>query len=469
MTRPAFTAAVHRRLLLRGLAASAAAFVLPQRSLAQALVDARADRFAPEAVILGAADLHSAYRRLPKVLGALKALRAQFADAPALFVINGDMFERGNAAALRSRGAADWAMLEALARQGPVVLTLGNHEGALEDDLASVVARAEGTGAQVIGSAYDLRRGRLFAPAVARVGLGGRRAALLGLSPHEPFVWRAPHRAVAALPAPVAFAADLAPGAFADADFPILASHAGLAADKAILPTLPWGTTALGGHDHVTLAHSAPGLGYAHAGAWGASVFYAGLKAGETPAVGPIPLDAVEAPADEALGAAVDAVLAEHLTDEDREVVAELPSGLTLPGSILYAAEAVRAAADADIALLSHTTFGQALSAGQTTRWDFDAYIRFDGDIRVAEISGARLARILRGANQHLATDLDARTGDFVLAADLDVDPSRSYRVAVNGWTAINQAAYLGTEDIPFEPVADLRLKAIVEAALRGG
>src|SRR6056297_1994157 len=40
--------------------------------------------------------------------------------------------------------------------------------------------------------------------------------------------------------------------------------------------------------------------------------------------------------------------------------------------------------------------------------------------------------------------------------------PAATYRVAVNGWTAMNQGAYLGTDDLAFQPVDGLMLKAAV-------
>jgi 2',3'-cyclic-nucleotide 2'-phosphodiesterase (5'-nucleotidase family) len=171
-------------------------------------------------------------------------------------------------------------------------------------------------------------------------------------------------------------------------------------------------------------------------------------------------------PADEALAAEIGAQLDEHLTDAERVVLGESAVARDLPGSILFATEAVRAATDADVAMLGHTTFGQPIPQGPVTQFDFDAYIRFDGDLRVVELPGAQLAQIMTRANQHLATSLDQRTGDFVHVADLDIDPAATYRLAVNGWTAINQRAYLGTEDLAFETIEGLTLKAVVAEAL---
>ncbi len=169
---------------------------------------------------------------------------------------------------------------------------------------------------------------------------------------------------------------------------------------------------------------------------------------------------------DPALAEAIAAAMAEHLTEAETEVIAMREAALDLPASILLAAEAVREAAGADVAFLGHTTFGAPLAAGPLTRYDFDAFVRFDGDIRVAEVPGTTLAAIMRRANQHRAASLGARTGDFVHAREIDIDPAATYRIAANGWTAINQRAYLGTEDIDFETVEGLMLKAVVAGAL---
>lgn len=466
----AATVALSRRLVLRGLVAAGAVAALPGRAaetIARDLTGLTGG--APDFLVVAAADLHSPYRRLPRVLAAMRALRDAFPGTPCVFAVNGDLFERGNAAARRSGGTADLAFLSALAAEGPTLFNLGNHETALADDLAGVVATLEGAGAQVIGSVVDARTGRLFAPASARVGLGGRRLAALGLAPDNPFVWRREVRGTLSLLDPVGFAADAGPGAFAGADFPLLLSHAGVTADKAILPGLPEGAGVVGGHDHLTFRHETPALGYAHGGAWGTGLTVIAYREGAAPAAGAASVEALAEAGDEALEAAVAAVLAEHLTEEDRAVIGVRAAALDLPASILFAVEAVRAAAEADLALLGHTTFGQPLPAGEVTRFDLDAFVRFDGEIMAAEVPGARLAEILGRANQHLAATLEARTGDFVHAAALEIEPARTYRLAVNGWTARNQRAYLGTEDLAFEEVPGLRLKAIVAEAIAAG
>lgn len=459
---PRLTAALDRRLVLRGLAALPLAAALPR--------PLRAAESA--AILLAIADLHSPYARLPALLQTIRSVREQAGGRPMAMLINGDVFERGNVVATRSGAAADWAFLRAVAAEMPLVINLGNHETAILDDMGAFVARATAIGAQPIGNLVDRRTGRFFAPVSARLGLGGLDIAMLGIGTDNPFVYRPPARATLTLLDPAAFAADAFAEATGGAALPVLASHAGVAADRRILPGLPAGSVAIGAHDHLNLHHDASGVRYLHAGAWGGQLAVMHLaRAGEGEGVAVETEMRAIAPGggDEALAAEIEALKAEHLTDADRAVIAERDRALDLPASIVLAAEAVRAATGADIAVLGHTTFGAPLAAGPLTKYDFDAFIRFDGDIRVADIPGGTLARIMTRANQHRAASLDARTGDFVHAAEIDIDPAATYRVATNGWTAMNQQTYLGTEGIDFRPVEGAELKAIVADALASG
>ena len=457
---PRLTAALDRRLVLRGLAALPLAAALPRPLRAAE----------GEAILLAIADLHSPYARLPALLQTIRSIRAEAGGRPVAMLINGDVFERGNVVATRSGAAADWAFLRAVAAEMPLVINLGNHETAILDDMASFVARATEIGAQPVGNLVDRRTGRFFAPVSARLGLGALDVAVLGIGTDNPFVYRQPARDTLTLLDPAAFAEDAFAEATGGAALPVLASHAGVAADKRILPGLPEGSVAIGAHDHLALRHEAGGVRYLHGGAWGGQLAVMHLaRTGEGVAVETEMRAIGPDGGDAALAAEIEALKAEHLTEADRAVIAERAEALDLPASILLAAEAVRAATGADIAFLGHTTFGAPLAAGPLTRYDFDAFIRFDGDIHVAEIPGATLARIMTRANQHRAASLDARTGDFVHAAEIDIDPAATYRVATNGWTAMNQQSYLGTDGIDFRPVEGARLKAIVAEALAAG
>lgn len=68
----------------------------------------------------------------PQLLAAIDAIRHDTTGGPVLTIINGDVFESGNAVASRSKGEADRAFLERLVAGGPVVLNIGNHEPRLD-------------------------------------------------------------------------------------------------------------------------------------------------------------------------------------------------------------------------------------------------------------------------------------------------------------------------------------------------
>ncbi|WJY20531.1 5'-nucleotidase C-terminal domain-containing protein [Fontisubflavum oceani] len=455
------TVALDRRFVVKALAAAPLAASLPAMATAQ---DSGAD-----AILLSISDLHSPYARLPALLQAVREIVAS-ADAPVAMVINGDIFERGNVAATRSGASADWAFLASLAAELPLVINLGNHETAILDDMSVFVARATQLGAEVIGNLVDRRTGRFFAPVSTRIGLGGVTLAMMGVGTDNPFVYRQPARETLSLLDPVGFAQDAFADATGGADLPILVSHAGVMADRSILPGLDAGTLTLGAHDHLDFTHEEEGRTYLHGGAWARNLGVTRIRrSGDGLSLSHEMRALPPSGGDEALAAAIAAVKSEHLTDDDMAVITERAAALDLADSILLAAEAVRAASEADIAVLGHTTFGAPLAEGPLTRYDFDAFIRFDGAIAVAEVRGDVLAQIMTRANQHLAGSLDQRTGDFIHAAAFDIDPARTYRLATNGWTARNQDSYLGTSDLDFAEIDGLQLKAVVADALAAG
>jgi 5'-nucleotidase/UDP-sugar diphosphatase len=455
MNRPSFV--VSRRLVLQGLAASAVAAALPAVARAQAGGDA---------VLFTIADLHAPYARLPALLSRLRALRTEV-GRPAALLINGDVFERGNTVCLKSNGAADWAFLEAVAAEMPVVLNLGNHETAVLDDMASFVARADRAGVQVISNLVDNRTGRFFAPFDARLGLGGLDVSVLGLAATNPFVYRKPVRDTLTFLDTARFVADALPGSSAGADVSVVMSHAGVSPDKTFLATLPAGTIVQGGHDHLDLAMTLDGRTYVHGASWGRKIGIVELAKGAAATYRAE--EVAPSGGDEALAALIEAMKAEHLTDADRAVVADLPRAFDLHSSILLATGALRQATEADVAMLGHTTFGAPLAAGPLTRYDFDAFVRFGGGVSVAAITGAQLSAMLARANQFMADTLDGMTGDYVHVAEIDVDPAKTYRLAVNDWTAQNQQAYLGTSDLAFEKVEGLELKTLIAEHLGKG
>jgi len=449
---------VDRRLVLAGGAAALTAAALPSTVGAQGAADA---------VLFTLSDLHAPYARLPAVLDTIRTMKAQ-AGLPSAVLLNGDIFERGNVVCERSGGAVDWAFLSALAAEMPVVVNLGNHETAILDDMVTFAARADQAGIGVISNLIDRRTGRFFAPISDRLGLGGIDISVLGLAATNPFVYRPAVRETLTFLDTAQFVEDAFEESSAGADLALIMSHAGVAPDKTYIDALPAGTVIQGAHDHLSFDLVHNDVRYFHGGSWGAQIGLLSLTKGadgvrtdyRTQAVAPSGGDA-------ALAALIDAQKAQHLTAQDTEVIATLPLALDLHASILVATEAVRIATQADLAMIGHTTFGAPLAAGPLIRYDFDAFVRFGGGLRVTEISGADLAPILARSNQFTAQNLEGRTGNYVHVAAVDLDTSRTYRLAVNAWTAINQATYLGTTGLAFEQVEGLELKAVISEHLK--
>jgi 2',3'-cyclic-nucleotide 2'-phosphodiesterase (5'-nucleotidase family) len=436
----------------RALLALPALAMLPRRT--------RADTAFPGAnlLLVALSDLHSAQERAPAALAAIDAALAANRGVPALIAVNGDVFERGNALALRSEGAADWAFLAALRARAPLVLNIGNHEMALIDDPAGVVARARALDLILVSNLGDARTGAPYAPARAELRLGGRRVVLVGIATDEAATYRAPARPLLNLPAPAAWAAANLPGLIEGADTAIVLSHAGVAADRAILPLLPDGALLLGGHEHLRFTHAAGATRYLHVGSW--QRFIGLVPFGPAPAPHLVAVEPGGAE-DAAQARLVAEVIAAHGRPEDREVMFTLPAPLPLPRAARLACAAVAAATGSAAGLLGHTGFGTGLPAGPVTRLDFDAFLRFDGGLFAGEVDAAALATMAPRLNQDEEVPLAARIGDFAYGG-----PSlNAGRIAANGWVRLNAARFLGvTPDFVAAP--GLMLKPVVRAHL---
>jgi 2',3'-cyclic-nucleotide 2'-phosphodiesterase (5'-nucleotidase family) len=106
-------------------------------------------------------------------------------------------------------------------------------------------------------------------------------------------------------------------------------------------------------------------------------------------------------PADPALAKLIREMRIQHLTAAESEVVGRLAQALDREAAGQFAARAVRIAAGVDAVLIGNTTFGDGLPAEEVTREAFDACVRFDGTIWVAEVTGERLRAWLVRANQN--------------------------------------------------------------------
>ncbi|MBE9603541.1 metallophosphoesterase [Acetobacteraceae bacterium H6797] len=445
-----------RRVLTAGLAAPLLS--LPGR---HALASSATDL---QLVLL--ADLHSCHKNAPALLAALDLALATRAGVPTYILVNGDVFERGNAVTLRSDGEADWALLKALRQRAPVLINLGNHETALIDDMAEVVRRCRAIGLTVLSNIVNPRTKRLYAEASLEIMLGAnRRMTVVGIATDDMATYRAAARPFLDIPQPAQWAREALPVLLAETDLGVVMSHAGVAADRAMLPWLPPGSLLLGGHEHLHFGHRIGPTRYLHTGSWARYLTIAEVRFTRgSPIITPTEITIDPAgPADPGLAALREALFAAHLTPADREVLGRLPAPLDLRQSAMFLTREMAKAAGAGAGLISNTTLGADLPGGPVTRYDLDAFIRFDGGLLRGEADAAACETIAARCNQDDDRPFPRRTGEYVYAGDI---PTAPVRLATIDWVRMNAARYLGTEAVRFEPVSGPGIKALAAAAL---
>ncbi len=426
-------------------------------------------RAAPEALVVIAGDLHSAYERSAQFVARVDGLRAAHPGVPLAVLLNGDTLEYGNLVARRTAGALDFEFFAALARRAPTVINLGNHEPEFHD-VPETVRRLRAAGLDVIsGNLRDRTTGRPYAPAATTVKLGEHTLTLVGVTTDRLSTYRVAIRPDLDLADPAVWARANFPGLLRSAALPVVLSHAGLKADRAMLPLVPDGTLFAGAHDHLRFVHAAGRTVYFHSGSWMEHVSVARLERGADGLRWTVtqPRLAADDPVDPVLAARIRETLAAQLTAEEKAVVGRTPRALGPSEAAAFAVEAARAAARADVALVGGTTFGAGLPAGEVTRFAFDACVRFDGPLFAAEVDGAWLAALLARCNQGPDTPFAARAGEnLVAAAAARPEPGRRYRFVTTDWVAKNAANYLGENPPPLAEIPGLRLKAAVLGAL---
>ncbi|WP_312144582.1 metallophosphoesterase [Brevundimonas sp.] len=450
---------LHRRRLFQLLTAAA---VTPGLA---ALVPA------PEAGVLGRvlamSDLHSAYERTGQLLAALEA-EITGVEAPHLIVVDGDIFEHGNVVSVRSAGAIDWAFLSELPRLAPTVVNLGNHDNDLTPDLHEVVARMRSLGILVISNIVDARTGQPYAESAVTVPLGQRSLRVVGAGTNALNTYPKASRDWLSIPEPGAWAQANLSRLLDGADLMLVVSHAGVAGDRDILPLLPDGALMIGGHNHLLFQHEQGRSAYAHTGSWSNAYTTATLFDDGRITVGSTAVDRDAAPSPR-LADLIETTLAAHLTDDEKRVLGVSPRALTLGETGRAVAAVMAKAAGVDAGFIGHTTLGTGLPTGPVTRYAFDAVVRFDGKLMVAEVSPERLAGIMARANQDRPMPLAERSGDFIYGAANDPSDDAVVRLVTTDWCALNQAEYFGATDLVFSEVPGLRVKTTATAGLLGG
>lgn len=415
--------------------------------------------------VLAVSDMHSAYDRTAQLLAAFEAETRAHA-VPHVIAINGDLFEHGNVVSVRSGGVIDWAFLAALPRIAPTVCNLGNHDNDLTPDLADVVARLKGLGVHVVSNIGDTRTGENYAEPTANLPFGDRALRVVGMATNALNTYPKPSREQLSIPDPTEWAAGHLADHLSGADQIMVMSHAGVAADRSILPLLPDGALMIGGHNHLLFQHRQGSSAYAHTGSWtNAYTIAEFLSDGSVTAVSrPVALDA---PASPQLAELISATLATHLTPDDRVILGSSPHALSLGDTGRRAAQGLAQAADADVGFMGHTTMGTGAPVGPVTRYAFDSIIRFDGKVMVATVSREQFDGFMPRANQDRPMPLTDRSGDFLYASAYTPTGS-DVRIATTDWCATNQQEYFGMTGLTFQEVAGRGVKSACIATLLG-
>ncbi|SNB70742.1 MULTISPECIES: metallophosphoesterase [unclassified Agrobacterium] len=410
-------------------------------------------------------DLHSAYERIGQLLAAIET-RIAADKAPHIILLNGDLFELGNAVATRSAGEIEWTFLAALAKLAPTVVNIGNHEPDIDNDLANFVSRAQALGITVLSNIVDKRSEKPFAPGSAEVNVGGQRVVVTGLATNAINTYPKATRETLDIPQPVEWAKANLPGIVKADAINIVMSHAGVVADRDILPLLPDGTLMIGGHDHLNFVHEQGATRYIHTGSWCTSMTIATMAApGKATAMETVAID-LNAPASPALKPLIEQTLEKHLTAEERAIVGKSAKAMNVDEAGRHVAQLIAAKTGADVGFIAHTSLGAGLPDGDIRRYDFNASVRFDGTLMVTEVDGAALAQILKRCNQDGDIPLAARTGDYLYAMPEKPETKQRYKLVCNDWSAINQQKYFGRSDLAFTEVPELKLKQTVLGGL---
>lgn len=418
--------------------------------------------------ILMLSDLHSAYGVLAPLLETMRRIVRRDA-APSLILLNGDLFEAGNVVARRTQGTLDWAFLEAVAKLAPTVINIGNHDADLIEDVAAAADRARALGITVVSNIVDKRAGAPVASSRATLDLGFP-VRLVGWATNSIDTYPKAVRGDLSIPDPTPWARANLPVSPTDDGLLVVMSHAGLPADRPLLPSLPDRTLFLGGHNHLVVEHAQGASRYVHTGAWGQPLSVAEIDLGRRK--DPIRIARVlvdpRGPADPSLARQVERTLQAQLTADERAVVARIPRALSLGDTGRRVAGLMARAAGADIGFMGHTTLGMGLPAGELTRYAYDSVVRFDGKVMRASVDAATLRDILSRSNQDRGFAFERLTGDFVYASGPAIPDKTHLSLVTTDWCAGRQKEYFGREDLRFTEVEGLRVKPAILQGLAG-
>jgi 2',3'-cyclic-nucleotide 2'-phosphodiesterase (5'-nucleotidase family) len=439
----------------------------------------------PDLVLIMMADLHSGYAYTAALLESVQSIISNSPNSVIRIIVNGDVFESGNflSSLTKPAGSIDLNMVDAFANLAPTIVTIGNHDGDLFDPQVFVadmqaLSTKHGGDLTLISDLGDTRNNNALYTGSAMTSFIARGYAVKVTSIGTPSNSYA-NNALYYKPDPATYAAQQFSAFYTPSDFHLALVHAGFAQDIAVLSNLKAPFLLQGGHDHLRFTQPlAGGQGmHLHAGYWSNGLAVAGINFSSTGNV-TIRVRQIQltrtSPADAGLASQIATARATLLNSSNNPIVGNSPQAFDLDTAVLHAVEVVRQAADADIAFLSHTTFGDGLPAGPVDTLAFRSFIRFPGGFASGTISGATLLnQVLPLTNQYGNFPYVQRTGDFLYttASPSTINPSRSYRCVVNLFAA--SAAYFGSPSPTFvtaDPlITNLELRTIVAAALANG
>ena len=460
-----------------------------------------ASKLEPDLIFINMADLHSSYDNFPGVLGRVQALVQEYENAVTHIILNGDLFEQGNLCTARTQGAVDWFFLEQLRACAPVIYNIGNHEF---DFLEPQDFLAEARARDIIVMSNMLVDGQPLAPASYHFTATDKDAdkdadknadkniALVAVATNQDFTYPEHLRPRLTLPDPGTWFADNYQQLIEGSDYNVVISHAGVVADVAMMAQLPDTRKHLfvvGGHDHLNFRKYVSGRSYLHNGFKAEKINLVKVSFVEDAAwisFQDYPIDPInelgtivnshnppnpQFTNTAALIERIQQVRQDTLTPKDLEPIGTLPRDFNVQEAINWAIETVKNELGVDVAILNHTSFGAGLPEGDLPRYRFDEFLRFDSDLMQATVDSDTLQQILSHANQNAYTLLKERTGDFIYTNNIDPQPDQHYAIVTSSWVAMpfNLERYLSTDDIHFEKVEGITLKALLQTALHYG
>ena len=416
--------------------------------------------------VLAVSDLHSAYERTAQLLAAFEhEIRSH--PVPHVIAVNGDIFEHGNVVAQRSDGVVDWTFLAALPSLAPTVVNLGNHDNDLTPDLADVVARMKALGLHVVSTIADTRTGVGYAQPVATLPFGAHRLRVVGMATDSMNTYPKASRDQLLIPAAADWARANLSDSLSGADKIMVMSHAGVVADRDILPLLPAGALMLGGHDHLLFQHRQGASVYVHTGSFTSAYTVAEFEAGGSVTAASHPVS-TDGPASPVLAALAAKTMADTLTPDERAILWTSRRAVSLGDTGRIIASGMARATGAHAGFVGHTTLGAAAPVGPVNRYVFDSIVRFDGALMTAEVTRAQFETFMTRSNQDHPLALSARTGDFLYASG-SASRHDPIRIVTTDWCATNQQKYFGVDDLVFQAAPGLTLKAVAASALANG